>query len=100
MGYLWKVAGVEPGPTTPDGVFARVVDGRTLFVNTRGEEKRVPIDGAKKGLISRRASANFDLCADGSGIYRMIVGGLGAEGRDDRNQIRIRLRLALLFSCI
>jgi beta-galactosidase len=54
MNYLQTVAGIQPGPMTPEGVYARVVDGRTLFVNTTGEEKRVPIDGVKKGLISKR----------------------------------------------
>ncbi len=54
MNYLQTVAGVQPGPRTPEGVYARIVDGRTLFVNTTGEDKRVPIDGVKKGLISKR----------------------------------------------
>ena len=35
--YLCELAGVHPGPRTPDGVFAREVDGRTLYVNTTGE---------------------------------------------------------------
>ena len=54
MNYLYSVAGIQPGPKTPDGVFARVVDGRTLYVNTTGEEKRIPIPGVKKGIISNR----------------------------------------------
>jgi len=54
MSYLYAVAGIQPGPKTPEGVYARVVDGRTLFVNTTGEEKRIPIAGVKKGIISNR----------------------------------------------
>jgi beta-galactosidase len=54
MNYLYTVAGIQPGPTTPEGVFARVVDGRTLYVNTTGEEKRISIPGRRKGIISNR----------------------------------------------
>jgi len=54
MNYLYAVAGIQPGPRTPEGVYARVVDGRILFVNTTGEEKRIPITGVKKGIISNR----------------------------------------------
>ncbi|MGA2672036.1 MAG: beta-galactosidase [Terracidiphilus sp.] len=54
MNDLYTVAGIQPGPKTPEGVYARVVDGRTLFVNMTGEEKRIPITGAKKGIISNR----------------------------------------------
>jgi beta-galactosidase len=55
MKYLYKIAGIQPGPKTPEGVYARVVDGRTLFVNTTGGEKRIPISGTMKGIISNRA---------------------------------------------
>jgi beta-galactosidase len=54
MNYLYTVAGVQPGPKTPEGVYARVVDGRTLYVNTTGAEKRIPITGTKKGVIGNR----------------------------------------------
>jgi beta-galactosidase len=54
MNYLYTVAGIQPGPKTPEGVYARVVDGRTLYVNTTEEEKRIPISSAKKGIISNR----------------------------------------------
>jgi beta-galactosidase len=54
MNYLYSVAGVQHGPKTPDGVYARIVDGRTLYVNTTGEEKRIPITGIKKGILSNR----------------------------------------------
>jgi beta-galactosidase len=48
MNYLYSVAGIQPGPKTPEGVFARVVDGRTLYVNTTGEEKRIPSPASRK----------------------------------------------------
>jgi beta-galactosidase len=48
------MAGIEPGPRTPDGVYARVVDGRTLYVNTTQSEQRIPIEGWRKGMISGR----------------------------------------------
>jgi beta-galactosidase len=54
LDYVRKLAGVQPGPETPDGVYARIVDGRTLYVNTTGEEKRIPITGSKQGIITHR----------------------------------------------
>lgn len=52
--YVRKIAGVLPGPQTPQGVYARIIDGRTLYVNTTGEEKKIPISGSKKGIITQR----------------------------------------------
>ena len=54
MNYLYTVTGIQPGPKTPQGVFARAVDGRTLYVNTTEEEKSIPISTSKKGIISNR----------------------------------------------
>jgi len=54
MQYLYKVAGILPGPKTPGGVYARVVDGRTLYVNTTSERKQISISGSGKGIISNR----------------------------------------------
>ena len=54
MNYVNTIAGIQPGPKTPRGVYARVVDGRTLFVNTTGVVKIIPIAGVKKGIISNR----------------------------------------------
>jgi beta-galactosidase len=34
--YVCHLAGIQPGPPTPEGVYARVVEGRTLYVNTTG----------------------------------------------------------------
>lgn len=43
---------VEKGPETASGVYARVVAGRTLYVNTTGEEKAIAIHGVKRGIVS------------------------------------------------
>jgi beta-galactosidase len=50
--HIYKMAGVQLGPQTPEGVYARVVEGRTLYVNTTGQEKSVPLAGNAKGLLS------------------------------------------------
>ncbi|WOI53020.1 beta-galactosidase [Parvularcula sp. LCG005] len=49
---LYEKLGIKPGPKTPEGVYARVVDGRTLYVNASYGPKDVMIDGRKKGLLS------------------------------------------------
>jgi beta-galactosidase len=57
LNHLYLVAGIQPGPQTPEGVCARVVDGRTLYVNTTQQEQRIPITGKRRGIISNR---NYD----------------------------------------
>ena len=54
LGHLYKMAGIQPGPETPEGVYARVVDDRTLYVNTTSQEKEIPIIGSRRGIISNR----------------------------------------------
>ena len=54
MDYLYTITGIQLGPKTPEGVYARAFDGRTLYVNTTGEERRIPITGVKKGIIGNR----------------------------------------------
>lgn len=54
LNHLCSVVGIQPGPRTPDGVYARVVDGRTLYVNTTGQEQRIPIAGKRKGIVTQR----------------------------------------------
>ena len=51
---LYASLGVERGPATPAGVCARVVEGRTLYVNTTAGAVDVPIAGRKEGVISGR----------------------------------------------
>src|SRR5579872_734360 len=38
---LYGQLGIQPGPKTPEGVYARIVSGRTLYVNTTDQEKSV-----------------------------------------------------------
>jgi beta-galactosidase len=49
---LYASLGIAPGPKTPEGVYARVVEGRALYVNTTGETRDVAIDGAMSGLLT------------------------------------------------
>ncbi|HEY1392579.1 MAG TPA: beta-galactosidase trimerization domain-containing protein, partial [Methylibium sp.] len=48
---LYASLGIVPGPKTPDGVFAREVEGRVLYVNTNWHPVDVPIAGAMKGVL-------------------------------------------------
>jgi beta-galactosidase len=59
LNYLDITAGIQPGLITPDGVFGRSVDGRMLLVNTTTEEQRIPINGARKGIISNHVYENM-----------------------------------------
>jgi beta-galactosidase len=54
LNHLYKMAGIAPGPQTPEGVYARVVDGRTLYINTTDQQKKILIVGRKKGIITNR----------------------------------------------
>jgi beta-galactosidase len=49
-----RLAGIQAGPSTPEGVYARSVDGRTLYVNTTEEKKTVPLGGSKRGMLTNR----------------------------------------------
>jgi len=55
MNYLYKVAGIQAGPKTPEGVYARIVDGRTLYVNTTEEEKDVAVGVKAHGVLSHKS---------------------------------------------
>jgi beta-galactosidase len=52
---LYASLGIERGPVTPDGVYARVVAGRTLYVNTTGEPKMIHVAGSMRGLLTGRS---------------------------------------------
>ena len=54
LARLLQIAGIQAGPSTPDGVYARSVDGRTLYVNTTGEKKTVDLEGSKRGILTNR----------------------------------------------
>jgi beta-galactosidase len=49
---LYAALAIQPGPKTPDGVYARVAEGGTLYVNSTGEKKDIPINGTRRGLLS------------------------------------------------
>ena len=55
---LYGTLNITRGPETPSGVYARVVEGRTLYVNTTGEEKAIPIAGTRHGLITSQTYTN------------------------------------------
>ena len=52
---LYQSLGIELGPKTPAGVYARVVDGRTLYVNTTKEEKEVAVGMKAHGILSQKS---------------------------------------------
>ena len=49
---LYTEVQIKRGPETPMGVYARVVEGRTLYVNTTDKDETVSISGTKHGIIS------------------------------------------------
>jgi beta-galactosidase len=52
---LYRELGIKRGPVTPEGVYARVVDGRTLYVNTTKKGVEVDIAGQGKGILSGKS---------------------------------------------
>jgi len=52
---LYAELGIERGPATPEGVYARVVDGKTLYVNSTGELKEIAIDRPRHGEITGKS---------------------------------------------
>jgi beta-galactosidase len=52
---LYGELGIKPGPATPEGVYAREVDGRTLYVNTTTQPQEVKFDGAGTGVLGGQA---------------------------------------------
>lgn len=52
---LYAPLGIQPGPKTPDGVYARVVNGRTFYVNTTDEEKVVAVGVKAHGVLSHQS---------------------------------------------
>ena len=63
---LYASLHIQRGPKTPEGVYARTVNGRTLYVNASYAPKDVVIDGTKKGLLSGKTwTGTLHLDADG-----------------------------------
>lgn len=50
--FLYGSTAILPGPSTPEGVYARVVDGRTLYVNTTDKEKIISVVGKHQSLLT------------------------------------------------
>ena len=51
MRSLYSKLDISRGPQTPSGVYARVVEGSTLYVNTTEIEKAIAIQGKKHGVF-------------------------------------------------
>ncbi len=64
---LYRELGIKPGPVTPEGVYARVVDGRTLYVNTNRNSVDVDIEGHKRGVLSGKDWSS-KLTLDSNGV--------------------------------
>jgi beta-galactosidase len=64
---LYSELDISRGPQTPDGVYARVVDGRTLYVNSTATPKIVRINGSKTGVLSGKHYTGT-LRLDGYGV--------------------------------
>lgn len=52
---LYSSLGIQPGPKTPDGVYARAVEGRTLYVNTTKQEKVVSVGIKARSVLSQKS---------------------------------------------
>jgi beta-galactosidase len=68
---LYPTLGIRPGPLTPDGVSARTVEGRTLYVNTKNEPVTITFAGTKTGLLSHKSYTDkIDLPAFGAELLQ------------------------------
>ena len=68
---LYPNLGIERGPETPDGVVARVVEGRTMYVNTKDSPVPVPFAGTRTDVLSaKRHSNTIDLPAYGVALLQ------------------------------
>jgi beta-galactosidase len=64
---LYAPLSIERGPATPPGVVARVVEGRTLYVNTTDAPVTVTFTGVKRGVLTR-ASYRGEMTLAGFGV--------------------------------
>jgi beta-galactosidase len=48
---LYGQLGIARGPVTPEGVYAREVQGRTLYVNTTTRPQEIQLDGKGTGVL-------------------------------------------------
>ena len=55
---LYASMAIEVGPKTPEGVYARAVEGRVLYVNTTNEPRDVAIEGTRSGVLTGKRWTN------------------------------------------
>lgn len=68
---LYAKLGTQRGPETPDGVVARVVDGRTMYVNTREAPVTVHFGGTGTDVLTgERHAGSIELPAFGAALLR------------------------------
>jgi beta-galactosidase len=54
---LYPQLGIERGPETPKGVVARVVEGRTMYVNTNNAPVTMTFSGSKSSVLTHQTYA-------------------------------------------
>jgi len=68
---LYGELGIERGPVTPPGVVARLVEGRTLYVNTNNALATVTVTGTKRDALTGAAYAGrIDLAPYGVALVK------------------------------
>jgi beta-galactosidase len=68
---LYGELGIERGPVTPPGVVARVVEGRTLYVNTNNAPVSVSIKGSGRDMLSgAQYSGKIDMAPYGVALVQ------------------------------
>jgi beta-galactosidase len=68
---LYSRLGIERGPVTPDGVVARVVEGRTMYVNTKDAPVTVPFAGGRTDVLTgKHYSDSIDLAGFGVALLQ------------------------------
>jgi beta-galactosidase len=66
-----RTVGIEDGPVTPEGVYARVMGDRTLYINTNYNDITFSTDGTKMGLLSRKTfEGSITLPAKGADLIQ------------------------------
>jgi beta-galactosidase len=61
---LYTQLSIQPGPQTPEGVYAREVQGRMLYVNTTTDKKEVLLSKSVTGVLSgKKFNKKIDLDA-------------------------------------
>jgi beta-galactosidase len=62
LNHLLKTEGIHRGPDTPEGVYARAVDSRILYVNTTAARQTINIPGTWQDTLSgKRIHTSFEM---------------------------------------